>query len=311
MENPFRKTSLFSRRFIFSFSAIACVVFVSMGVLGNKFDGFKNRLPNAANFSGDQLPRIDNGWCFYSIDNMSSLKFGVDGLQCFVGDKTSKVKGILFGDSYAGHYEPLWDTVGKSASLNINAVTTNWCYPSIEEKFTGPANSRAFKQCLFNRKYLLENYSEYDFVILSGSWGSVFAGEQLDGALELIRLLSSKVKVVVIMPAPKEFDANPLHEYRRAIWFRYDFDIKKIGTVKDKNANKANQILRTYSKKFSNVIYVDRDLLFSNNGVPADITSDGIPFSFDGGHISTYGSLKAATNFLGSDPYIKFNMLLR
>lgn len=311
IEAPFRNKLVIKKASVFRFAGVGTVLFASLGLLGHRADGFKGRLPDSAKFSGDFMPTVSNGWCFYAIDANSSLEYGADGLKCAVGDKESQRKGILFGDSYAGHYEPLWNVAGMDAGVSVSAVTTNWCYPSLNDEYTGPRSSRALDQCLFNRRFLVDSISGFDFVVLSASWGSVLSKDLFEGVLEAIEYLSSNVRVVVLMAAPKSFDANPLNEYKRSVWRNYEFDIGKIGTSRDSAAARANSILREYSSQFGNVIFVERESLFAINGVASDTTSEGIPFSLDGGHISTYGSLEAAANFLRSNAYAEFKALVR
>lgn len=311
VETPFRNARMFSSRFIFIAATAASIFFISMGYLGHKSGGFRNRLPAAANFAGEELPAVDNGWCFYSVETIAGLKPGTDGLKCFVGDGKAKVKGILFGDSYAGHYEPLWDTVGRESGLKIHAITTNWCHPATGQEFSGPRRGRSFQQCLLNRQYIVENMPNLDFAVLGGSWGDVLEKNQLRGTLEMIELMASKLRVVVVMAAPKTFDTNPIIEFQRSVWLGYPFDIGKIAAKKDGPTVAANAALMNHSKKFNNVIFVERDSLFRAHGVASDVTDQGIPYSLDGAHISTYGSLHAASNLSQSDEYQRFNALLQ
>jgi hypothetical protein len=310
VETPFRSKAVFGRRAIFSMAMAFSLFFIAFGYVGNKLDGFMSRLPETTRFPGDELPKIDNGWCFYHIDRIASLNAGADGLRCVLGDAGASAKGILFGDSFAGQYEPLWDQAARDARLKIVAVTTNWCHPSLTDGFVGPADSRAFGQCLFNREYLKNNVADYEFVVLGGSWGSVFSKGKLDDVLETIAFLSGRVKAVVVMAAPRKFDTNPVNEYKRSLWYGYKFDISRVGSSKDDVTKNANDVLRRHAEGFANVVFVDRDSLFLRDGRPSDVTEEGIPYSLDGGHISIYGSKSAAVNFIKSSDYARFKSLL-
>ena len=48
---------------------------------------------------------------------------------------------------------------------------------------------------------------------------------------------------------------------------------------------------------------IDRESIFNNGGVPADLTKDGMPFTLEGTHISIYGSKNAAASFIDSNQY--------
>ncbi|NMM79643.1 acyltransferase [Acidovorax sp. SRB_14] len=303
IEIPLRNKHNFSRRKIFLYSALGSSLFLSFGLIGNFNEGYPNRLPKSLALTEIELPRIDNGWCFYSIDNLGYLKVGADGVNCWLGKKSSNVKGILFGDSFAGQYEPFWDKTANELNASINAITTNWCFPSMNEEFTGKTSSRALKQCFYNRKYLIENISNYDFAVLGGSWGSVLEQKKMDGVLQLIDKLAPKVRIVILMASPKHFENDIMKYYKKSMWFDGKFDIPKATNQRDKNTLKANEILEGFSKNYTNVLFIDRDSIFNSDGKPSDLTNENLPFSLEGAHISIYGSKAAAANFLLSKKY--------
>lgn len=310
VETPFRNKQRFSRKRIFLYGAVGTLFFGSFGLFGHLSKGYPSRMP-ALDIAEIEVPKIDNGWCFYSIDSIDSLVYGEKGLECWLGDKSSKKKAILFGDSYAGNYEPLWDRVGASANIGVNVVSTNWCYPSINDEFTGPPSSRALQQCIYNRKYLTDNISKYDIAILSGNWGAVLNQNKMDGVLKLIDYVAANTKLVVLMPSPKQFDADVMTLYKKSLLHHSVFDIAMLSTREDEKAVKANSLLEAVSRWYKNVLYIDRDSLFNVNGVPSDLTKDGVPFSFDGGHISIYGSKNTVDTFLKSTKYQDLESLLR
>lgn len=249
------------------------------------------------------MPLPDNGWCFYGVDTSKELAVGEKGLKCIVGDRGAGKKGILFGDSYAGHNTPFWDVIGKDLSIEINSVSTNWCFPSASDDFTGPTSSRAYKQCLINRKYLLDDLSNYDFVVFAGSWGSVYDQGKMQGLYDIVKLVASKSKLVILMAAPAAFDANVKYRYERSLFFGNDFDISKLTREKDIDVLRANDELKLESGKYKNVVYLSRDSLFNIDGKPSHVTAENIPYSLDGGHISVYGSMMSARAFESTQAY--------
>lgn len=252
------------------------------------------------------FPQINNGWCFYSVDSIKELKVGNAGLSCELGNKAAPVKGLLFGDSYAGQYGPFWDRVGSDINLKINSVSTNWCYPSVADDFTGPRSNRAYEQCLLNRKYLREHILDYDVVIFAGSWRSVYSKKQMQDLYNAISFASNNIKLVVLMAAPTTFDTNVAVRYKRSLMLGQYFDINKFSKDKDVLTREVNFKLEELASKYDNVLYLDRSSLFhTDNGVPSDVTTENIPFSLDGGHISTYGSQMSAIAFKNSSLYTK------
>ncbi len=303
VETPFRSRQRFTRGQIFALGATGSAFFIGLGLAGSVTKGFPSRVPSALSMPGIEMARIDSGWCFYSVDSIRSLSIGAKGLDCWLGDKTSNKKGLLFGDSFAGQYEPFWQTVGSKAKVAVHVVTTNWCFPSGGDEFTGPRSSRALQQCLFNRKYLLENFQKYDFVVLGGDWGGVLQQGKMDAAIDLIRHIAAKGKLVVLMPTPKHFDVDAMFLYRRSLMFQTDFDIHRLSSQKDIKSREANGMIEKVARGMDNMVYLDRGSLFTTNGVSADLTQDQIPFTLDGRHISVYGAKAAAEAFLKTPSY--------
>lgn len=307
VEAPFRNRRRFGRQQIFLFAAIGSAVFVTVGLLGHFNKGYPARMPSSfAALKDIDLPKSDNGWCFYSIDSSSDLTEGESGLACWLGDKAAKTKGLLFGDSFAGQYEPLWDAAARQSGLAVHAVTTNWCYPAVGKGYTGTLASRAYAQCLFNRQYLQDEMARYDFVVLAGDWGDVQAQGKLDEVLALARAAASKVRVVVLMSSPRQFASNVMVAYRKSLLYKEPFDLRRISTSVDEGAASANARLQALAKELPNAVFVDRDAMFVLNGQPSDLTASGVPFSWDGAHISIYGAKQAAPNFLSSQAYRNF-----
>jgi hypothetical protein len=298
IEAPFRNSRKFSRRQIFQFSAIGCTVFIALGIAGGANQGYPQRLPAEANRNGLDMPLVSNGWCFYSVDSISSLEVGKNGLKCALGDKTAPTRALLFGDSFAGQYEPFWDKIGKSFGLQIDVATTNWCYPSGGDGFIYNRAGRAYAQCLFDRRHVMETLGDYDVLILSGAWAAVLEQGKMQDALDFIDYARTRVKRIILMPAPGQYDGNVLAAWRKSLWFSRPFDIARFPSGKDGEAVEANDILRQTAGGLANVFYVPRSALFDIQGVPPGMTDAGIPFSFDGSHISIFGSQRAADIFL-------------
>ena len=255
------------------------------------------------------MPLRDNGWCFYSVSSIKTLRVGSEGLHCELGNKNGHLNGLLFGDSYAGHNEPFWSIIANDNDMKINAVTTNWCYPSLTKDFPSMSD-RSYQQCLMNRKYLYDHISDYDLVVFSGLWSAVYSKNKMQEVYDVISFAASRTKLVVLMPSPTTFDINIKRAYERSLILGQDFDIAKIDKEKDNVTRKANESLKHISLKYNNVLYFERDSLFNINGMPSDITKDGMPYSLDGNHISVYGSKMSAYAFKKTQEYNKFREMM-
>jgi len=293
VERPFRNKQRIGRAAIFSMALLGSALIMLFGVAGHLTNGYSARYDNVLDGKITSFPRIDNGWCFYSVDTLSSLEVGEKGQHCLLGQKGADKKALLFGDSFAGQYEPFWHKVADSLGIEVNSVTTNWCFPSSGDGFSGPKSSSAYQQCLMNRAFLQQHVKDYDLVVLGGDWATVFNENDLDGTKELIKWLASEVKLVVIMPSPKRYDKNVNALYVRSVFLDQPFDISTVAITADESAVQAHQQLEQLAGKFSNVVMISRHQLFKG-----DTTSEKIPYSADGGHISIYGAEAAAELFL-------------
>lgn len=254
-----------------------------------------------------QLPRKSNGWCFHNVADDSNNEVGEDGLSCHLGERGGAVDALLFGDSFAGHYGPFWDSLGRENSLKINAVSSNWCYPSVDEAFTGHTTGPEYEQCLINREFLEKEIGRYDLVIYAGQWGAVRDKQQMEGVERAIELAAERSGLVVLMAAPTNFDISVKDMYERSLMFGRRFDISRFEKRRDEKVRAANDQLRSIAERFANVMFFDRASMFQVDGVPSDVTAENIPFGLDqSGHISIYGSRKAADAFRQTDLYRDF-----
>jgi hypothetical protein len=226
--------------------------------MGHFLEGFPSRVTSAevidisANSKYTNISRVDNGWCFYSIDSIRNLEIGEKVTSCFLGSTNKPKKtAILFRDSFTGSYEPFGDLISSLNNIQIQSVTTNWCHPSFKESFTGPTIGKAYKQCIFNRDFLKSRFADFDFVVLSGKWSAVLEKNQLADVFHLLAQMSPKAKLIIVMPSPKQYDASPILEFAEAQFLRStsSFNINKISKEEDILAIKANYLLSEEAKK--------------------------------------------------------------
>ncbi len=214
---------------------------------------------------------------------------------------------MLFGDSFAGQYEPFWDIVGTQLKINIQSITTNWCYPSISDGFTGRVTSKAYEQCKFNRRYFENSLKDFDFVIFGGQWADVIKKQKFNEVLEIINIAAAdEEKLVIIMPSPELFIKRSLKNYI----YRPSIENTLVNSVKEQHAAIANKRLSDEANNFENVFFLERHSIFRNSGLPSALTNDNLPYPSDGSHISIYGAKKAAETFLQTDTFERINMFM-
>jgi peptidoglycan/LPS O-acetylase OafA/YrhL len=252
-----------------------------------------------------KMPLRTNHYCFYSF-NDGQEKVSLDaGTRCFLGEKANKSSTLLFGDSFAGHNEPLFNLIFKEIKRPIQSITTNWCIASFEKNFTGPKSHKAYEQCLLNRKFLKDNMHKYKNLILAGSWDSALQQDKLESFMKVVKTAANMNIKVFIMAAPTRFSNIPLDSFRYHLYGLDYFAQKNILT--DKLQQSAHLILASLAAQHKNVYFIDRSLLFESND-HFNIDGYSVPYSLDGSHISILGSIHSGKHFMASkksQQYIK------
>jgi len=310
VETPFRSRKRVSRRVIFTTAAVGAVALSAAGLFGHFMNGRSSRLVATAVPPDVEFLWLRSGGCMYQPHPPTGLSVGAQGTQCWLGDRTAGRKAIVLGDSYAGAYDAFWDIVGKQVGLNINSVTTNWCMPTRNDDWTGRGEIYQ-EQCRFDRRYFAENVAKFDVAILGGNWMDYLAIGRLAGVLDLIEFAASQAKLVVVMAAPTQWDVSPIEVYTRSLLEKRRFDITALPRSADALEKSANEFLESAVAKYSNVLFFDRDSLFTAAGVPSEVTDQNVPFSLEGNHLSKYGSKAAAIAFFRSRKYKQFAGLVR
>lgn len=249
------------------------------------------------------MPKRSNGYCFYSNDIPG---FKVDkniGTNCLLGDDTKPVKTLLFGDSFAGTYEPFFHSLFNKHGKAINSVVTNWCTPSLNGNYTGVKASTAYSQCLLNREYLdsaIQN-KKYENIIFAASWSSVSSRGYLNDAKEVIKKANEQGIKVIIMPTPLSYSKDPMSEFYGQVYRGKPTDLSRYIAVYEKN-NKVNDDLLSFSLAYKNTYFIQRDCLFNQSGL-FDYQGVNVLYNSDSSHLSLLGALSAEKNFASSACY--------
>lgn len=269
-------------------------------------DGIKHRMIDQylSKIEKIQMPMISNGWCFYNIKDDHDLKVGDEGLKCYIGSNKEKgQRALLFGDSFAGHNIPFWDSLGKKVNLSIHTISTNWCYPSLNKDFTGNKLSTAYQQCLINRNFLAKNIEQYDILIFAGRWSDIVGQNQQKGFAELLKFAEQHHKKVIIMSEPYAFDHNISSLFKRALWLNLNFNLNQyMNNPKATQQIYATKQINEIVSLHSNTLLLTRNDLFS----PDQMATTNTPYSLDGRHMSIVGSL-ASEKYFEQQP--KFSVL--
>lgn len=250
------------------------------------------------------MPNRNNGYCFYNVDGESEPIISMDKSVCKLGVKTLKPKGLLFGDSFAGHYEPFVDEVAKKAGIAVDSVTTNWCFPSLTDSTNGTKTRPVYKQCLLNREYLKENISKYDFVIFSAIWFDLYRNGFQNEIVDVIKYAKSKGVKVYVMASPTQYDINVFANFIAAGINDLPFKLKGNSNKKDNDTIKMYAIFSQLEND-GYITFIKKDEIFDNSDT-YNYNGIEIPYSLDGAHISIDGSLMAVKRFIDNGSYKKY-----
>lgn len=299
---------------IFYCKPIYLVVFVGiLGVFAFKFSNLSYmHLTSSSNKLVADLqnkivmPHRRNGYCFYSFNDDSSLKIDLElGTNCKLGDKSSSLANdtLLFGDSFAGTYDPLLDEVYKENNRSYDSVSTNWCFPSLDENFTGPKTHSSYQQCLLNRKYLKSviDTKKYKNIIFAGSWNSVDKDGFMQSSMDMMLEAQKQGINVFIMPTPLRYKKDPTSKYFEQVYKQHTVNLQRYISDKTEN-NQVNDTLQAFANQHKGIYFIKRDDIFNKDGL-FDYNGVKVPYTLDGRHMSLLGSLKAKDVFVNSEEY--------
>jgi hypothetical protein len=312
IERPFRtKQLLYLRSSLIAATLISAAAFGAFGLLLDAGEGIPNRGDSRAlQADVNRFATRESGWCFYNIDANPVQPIGQAGVGCLLGDRHSPSHALLVGDSFAGHFEPFWDTVGKRLGLRVESVTTNWCFPSKGDRYTGPEGSRALEQCRYNRRYVADNLGRYDVIIVAADWRNVFKQNMLADAIQFIDDAAKSGRWVIVMPTPQRFDRESFRKMQRERFFSANVDLGKVSSTEDALAREGNELIGACCNTHPNLVVLTRDQIFQVDGRPSNLTRDNVTYSFDGRHLSVHGSLAAAQDFVDSPAFMHLKDVL-
>lgn len=243
------------------------------------------------------------GVCFTDLTNNNRpISVTENPIKCNLGNVNSfnDKKILFFGSSYMAMYEPFLSSLLTNFGVKSDSVSSNWCEPTFNDVFLGNSNSKPFFQCENNRKWLKRQIlsKNYDVIFLAGQWGAYKKNDYLNGVHEVIDLAALNNIKVIILPNPIEYVTNPINYYYRTL---YRGDTVNISFLEknDLFVEKGNDDLKSFSEKNENVFFIEKNCLFSNDGL-FTINDVPVPYTFDGHHISKLASLHLIDDFINT-----------
>ena len=289
IENPLRYSVGNKRLGVFLLLAAAVLSLLAFSAIQTKGNMNRFAIPSAIANNKDSMPSRDNDYCFYSVGIFSNPVSVTEGITCQLVESGGLNDHNLlhFGDSFTASYDPFWRITGSRIGANINSVSTNYCFGQFNQDFPGRYTSKAFKQCMINRAYLLAEASKFDAIILSGHWALIMEKGQLEGFVSFVDALSKKTKIILMLSPPlyEQFDVN-----RR----KWDEITNLRFSSRDQMRTTSSRLLLSDLGENPFVLILDPSQQYINN----NCSNGCYPISADGEHLSVYGSSEIGDDFV-------------
>lgn len=306
IELPIKKRRYSFKSAFIQFQLLPLIFIVAMAGLVIKNKGLPNRLSKQAQLqniflSGDYCHNISNG----------------NYANCIFGNKLAKPTNIiLFGDSHAGSLSPFWNKVAKQQGVSIKIITTDSCYPLLDDSRKLPSTERKLssKSCSNQIKYITEHINDYNTFILAASWERYESGGKMvpstfmfDSAFEsTLKILSNnKKRVIVIGDIPVDTKNIIARIVRTSMlpWAHRYRDLLKL-----ESGTKLNQRIEKISLQYPNVYFFNTyDLTAQIKTFPYD---SGFLLYKDSDHFNQHGSEILADYYLKLTSESQINNLL-
>lgn len=186
VEAPFRKPGLYSRKQIFSFTAIGSAIFISFGILAQHTDGYKFRINNSLSEMVDKARKksFSEKLCQQKINS----NYGDDD-YCVLVPNDRKF-AFLYGDSHALALMLESKKAFEKSDHGLLFSATTACPPvkgvyradNVDKKACYEHNNKVYEY--------IENNPKIEYVVLSARWTLGMEGTRFnntEGGVELRR----------------------------------------------------------------------------------------------------------------------------
>ena len=306
VEQKIRRDSGITRPHIFAISALLSLLFLLLGYVGYKNDGFQSRF-YITNSIYDSIKRTDR----------SKECFDKEGVHknsdwfCVLGEKGKPIEFVVFGDSHALSVLTTFDDVAKKIGVSGAFVGASGCTPLLgiyalrsdqKIKNCNALNHRVYefvKQKKISKVFFVARWTYYtdggytgkNFSYISRSADGrrnkresreAFAGG-LEQTLSAYAALPSKIFFLTQVPQQKE---DPLNIYSRAFRFK-DIPVAQLSVKKSEHLELQAYVRGLFHSNLANVI--DLDDVFCEAQYCAVGTND-LSYYFDDDHLSIEGA---------------------
>ena len=250
-----------------------------------------------------EMASYEAGYCFGSP---GSKKSDEKYLECSLGNRDKNTDILLFGDSFAGQYEPMLDEMAKKLDISIQSITTNSCYPSLTEHFHHDHYHVGYQQCLMNRKYVKENIEKYKYIFITARWDEYFDDhrDSISEVVDWVKYANAHGVTVIYLPNSNIYQSNVSNEYISSLMGKRPFHSEfKLNELSMSYTQQAERLLRSQLADSDKFIAIARSELFPTNTF--NYQGEEVPYPSDDGHITIFASKNLVDKLLKTDEIMK------
>ena len=297
IEKPFRNKNYINRRKIFILSIVFSSIFIGVGLVGHKEDGFRRLYIKSLTIDQKKIfsflnMDVDNIWREGTCSLRPNQAFKEFTNECTGVDK-NKETILIWGDSHAASLSKgLREVHGNVAQLTASA-----CPPLIHQFFIGRPNCELINDYVGQQIQKIKPTK----IFLLANWDAYYQSydviELLKNTILLIKSKSPNTEITIIGSVPQ-----------------YEPSLPEIMLIKDIGLNEVQHLTIT---KYKKLIGIDKDLtslaskqrvnfisaleIFCNKDlcqITAELDGEFEPTTFDYGHLTKAGSFLLANGLL-------------
>ncbi|MNG83395.1 O-acetyltransferase OatA [compost metagenome] len=213
--------------------------------------------------------------------------------KCIAGDISKPPTALLIGDSNAAHYAGYLSAIAKSQGVAIRNVEHSACPPFPGQRSLRYINKAYNISCPAYNAEAFKQISNYDTVIVGGSWPAYELGnkaaflEDFDAMLDVLEQSGKKVVIALKVPI---FDAVDRQCSEKALKIPF-INCEQKTVVSDRGETRLNQEIIKRVAARENFSYIGiRNLVC--DGKMCSAYAGKTQLYYDGGHLSRDGSEK-------------------
>jgi len=304
IEKPFRTKATGRRKQVFVASAAFSVLFIGIGLTGDRNRGFENR-DQIKDLALD-IGTIADAYCH--AKGRKSLEQLSNGEFCTAGGEQISV--ALIGDSHAGALSNELGKALKRYDVGAWMFSSGWCAPFYDFRMVRHGKDCDRRQSISLQKIVAEK--SIKTVILYAEWANYTKGfrdkdtpslmiykgvenEKLSensdlfslAFIDTIKSLKAADKNVIIVEPTPEFEVHVLDTIRKAKLFETEL---KAPSIKLRTYQERNREVFDIFKLVDGVTFISTEPLFCKNGTCSSVQADGTPLIADTNHVTEFGA---------------------